>query len=187
MLSVYAGFNWIPSLLNGAGWGARASDGIFYFNLGGVAGAVASGILIARFGSKTVMLCLGAGSAASALALAAMKIDAQSITPVLIMLTLTGGLINALTTMLYALSAHVYPVAVRATGVGTAVAFGRIGGVASSYAGAYALEYGPSQMFAFIAGTLAIVFASLASVRSHIPPQRTARTAAAIAPEPAGR
>src|SRR5262245_59884955 len=34
MLAVYAGFNWITVLLNGAGWGPRASDGIFYFNLG---------------------------------------------------------------------------------------------------------------------------------------------------------
>ena len=138
-------------------------------HLGGVAGAVASGILIARFGSKTVMLCLGAGSAASALALAAMKIDAQSITPVLIMLTLTGGLINALTTMLYALSAHVYPVAVRATGVGTAVAFGRLGAVLSARAGDKMMELGGSAyFFTLMAVAVAVTFVSLLIVRRHV-------------------
>ncbi len=169
MLAVYAGFNWIPALLNGAGWGARASDGIFYFNLGGVAGAVAAGLLIARFGSKVVMLCLGAGSAASALVLATMTINAQSITPVLLMLTLTGGLINALTTMLYALSAHVYPAAVRATGVGTAVAFGRFGAVLSAGAGSKMMDLGgTAYFFTLMATAVVVTFLSLLVVQRHV-------------------
>jgi AAHS family 4-hydroxybenzoate transporter-like MFS transporter len=81
---------------------------------------------------------------------------------------------------MYALAAHVYPAAIRATGVGTAVAVGRIGGVASPYAGAWALESGgPSQMFALIAGTLTVVFAALASVRNHIPRHTVQRPAPA--------
>lgn len=169
MLSVYAGFNWIPALLNGAGWGARASDGIFYFNLGGVAGAIAAGWLIARFGSRAVMLCLGLGSAVSALVLASMTINAQSITPVLLMLTLTGGLINALTTLLYALSAHVYPAAVRATGVGTAVAFGRLGAVLSASAGSKMMDLGGSSyFFTLMAVAVAVTFVSLLVVQRHV-------------------
>lgn len=169
MLAVYAGFNWIPAMLNGAGWGARASDGIFYFNLGGVTGAVVSGLLIARFGSKVVMLCLATGSVASALVLASMTINAESITPVLLMLTLTGGLINALTTMLYALSAHVYPAAVRATGVGTAVAFGRLGAVFSASAGSKSMDLGGSAyFFALMAAAVAVTFVSLLFIRRHV-------------------
>ena len=57
------------------------------------------------------------------------------------------GLINAVQTTMYALAAHVYPAGIRATGAGTAVAIGRVGGVGSSYEGAWALESGPSQMF----------------------------------------
>jgi hypothetical protein len=49
------------------------------------------------------------------------------------------------------------------------VAVGRIGGVVSPYAGAWALESGPSQLFALMAATLSAVFAALAAVRSHIP------------------
>ncbi len=57
------------------------------------------------------------------------------------MLALTGGLINATQTMMYALAAHVYPTAMRATGVGAAVAVGRIGATVSGYAGPWAIGY----------------------------------------------
>ena len=105
----------------------------------------------------------------------------QSTFAVLAMLAWTGGLINGVQTTMYALAAHVYPAAIRATGVGTAVAIGRVGGVGSSYAGAWALESGPSQLFALLAGTFTMVFAALASVRNHIPSNVAVRTARPMA------
>jgi nitrate/nitrite transporter NarK len=75
---------------------------------------------------------------------------------------------------MYALAAHVYPAGIRATGVGTAVAVGRVGGFVSPYAGALALEAGPSQMFLLIAATLSLVFVSLAAIREHIRRQEPA-------------
>ena len=86
------------------------------------------------------------------------------------MLGVTGAAINAIQTTLYALAAHVYPTAVRATGVGTAVAFGRIGGVMSSYAGEWALAAGGSgAFFALMAGSMAVVFICLSLVGRHVP------------------
>ena len=188
LLSVYTGTNWVPALLASAGFDvAFANYGLMAFNLGGVAGAILGAILFSRFGSRVTMLGMTAGAIAGCLLLANVPIGQQSTFAVLAMLAWTGGLINAVQTTMYALAAHVYPAGIRATGVGTAVAVGRIGGVASSYAGAYALEYGPSQMFAFIAGTLAVVFAALASVRHHIPRYRTARATPSMAAEPARR
>jgi AAHS family 4-hydroxybenzoate transporter-like MFS transporter len=188
LLSVYTGTNWVPSLLASAGFDvAIANYGLTAFNLGGVVGAILGAILFARLGSRITMLGMTAGAIGGCLVLFSVPIGEQSTFAVLAMLAWTGGLINAVQTTMYALAAHVYPAGIRATGVGTAVAFGRIGGVASSYAGAYALEYGPSQMFGFIAGTLAVVFAALGSVRSHIPRHRATLPAQAIAPEPAGR
>jgi AAHS family 4-hydroxybenzoate transporter-like MFS transporter len=70
---------------------------------------------------------------------------------------------------MYALAAHVYPTEIRATGVGTAVAVGRIGNVLASYVGSFALETGGAPAyFTTWAITMAIVFASLALVRHHI-------------------
>jgi AAHS family 4-hydroxybenzoate transporter-like MFS transporter len=171
MLAVYAGFNWIPALLSGAGWQvADASRGILYFNLGGVVGAVAASLFISRFGSKLIMLGMAVAAVASALVLARLTINAQApVFPVLAMLSLAGGLINALMVATYALAAHVYPTAVRATGVGAAVSVGRIGAVLSAGIGSWMLDQGGyPYFFTMMAGAMVACFASLAFVRRHI-------------------
>jgi MFS transporter, AAHS family, 4-hydroxybenzoate transporter len=103
--------------------------------------------------------------------LAAMPISATAnALPIIAMLGITGGCINALQTTLYALAAHVYPTAVRATGVGTAVAFGRAGGVLSTYAGEWALAAGGTHaFFTLMAGAMAVVFVCLSLVSRHVP------------------
>ena len=64
------------------------------------------------------------------------------------MLTLTGSMINGVQTTMYALAAHVYPSAVRSTGVGTAVAFGRSGAVMTGYVGSWAIGLGGTRVVA---------------------------------------
>src|SRR5262249_45135653 len=116
------------------------------------------------------------------------SIGAQSAFAVLAMLAWTGGLINAVQTTMYALAAHVYPTGIRATGIGTAVAVGRVGGVVSPYAGSWALDSGGSSMLFFlIAATMAVVFAALASVRNHVPRRLIVRHAGSMTAEPARR
>ena len=187
LLSVYIGTNWVPTLLRNAGFDAViAGYGLTVFNLGGVVGAIGGAILIGRYGSRITMLTMGAGAIAGAALLASVSISAQSAFAVLAMLAWTGGLINAVQTTMYALAAHAYPTGIRATGVGTAVAFGRIGGVVSPYAGAWALDAGgASLLFAVIAATMTLVFAALAAVRNHIPRFQFVRVARPVAPEPA--
>jgi AAHS family 4-hydroxybenzoate transporter-like MFS transporter len=188
LLSVYTGTNWVPSLLRDAGFDiAIANYGLMAFNLGGVVGAILGAMIFARLGSRVTMLAMTVGAIAGCLVLANASIGEQTTIAVLGMLAWTGGLINAVQTTMYALAAHVYPAGIRATGVGTAVAVGRVGGVASPYAGAWALESGPSAMFALIAGTLSVVFVALALVRNHIPRQQTTRAAGHMAPQPASR
>ena len=60
---------------DGAGLGPSvASTGITVFNLGGVAGAIGGGLLIARFGSRATMLTMTAVAIAGALVLSPMSI-----------------------------------------------------------------------------------------------------------------
>jgi AAHS family 4-hydroxybenzoate transporter-like MFS transporter len=129
------------------------------------------------------MLTMAAVAIASVLILSRMSIDARAaVTPIVLMLALSGAMINAVQTTMYALAAHVYPTSIRATGVGTAVAFGRIGGVVAPYAGSWALESGgASLLFGVIAATLTVVFGALASLRHHIPGAAAARAAASSA------
>jgi AAHS family 4-hydroxybenzoate transporter-like MFS transporter len=117
---------------------------------------------------------MSAGAVAGALALAALPLSSSAGTSaVILLLGITGGLINGVQTTMYALAAHVYPTAVRATGVGTAVAVGRAGGVLSTYVGAWALEAGGSRMFfGVMAAAMGLVFACLGAVQRHVPRAR---------------
>jgi AAHS family 4-hydroxybenzoate transporter-like MFS transporter len=174
LLAVYLGLSWLPSILAGAGLGPTvASAGLTAFNLGGVAGALAGGALLGRFGSRIVMISMAVGAVVCAVLMSTMTITADSpVLPIVVMLTLTGGLINAVQTTMYALAAHVYPTAVRAAGVGTAVAFGRSGAILTGYAGPWALEYRGSQSFFWVmAGALVVTTVALALVRRHVPPR----------------
>jgi AAHS family 4-hydroxybenzoate transporter-like MFS transporter len=182
LLAVYLGFSWLPSILSGAGLGATvASTGITVFNLGGVAGAIGGGLLIGRVGSRATMLTITAAAVAGALALSATAITADaSVTRIIVLLAFTGGMINAAQTTMFALAAHVYPTAMRATGVGTAVSIGRAGAVLSGYAGPWALGHGGStSFFRLMAGALCVTLLALAAVQRHVP-----RGEKRAAPEP---
>jgi AAHS family 4-hydroxybenzoate transporter-like MFS transporter len=187
LLSVYMGTNWINSVMTGAGFDiGTASQGLTAFNFGGVVGAIVGALVIMRLGSRLSMLTMAAGAVAGALVLATMSIGPQSAFAVFVMLAWTGGLINAVQTTMYALAAHVYPATIRATGVGTAVAFGRIGGVLSPTFGSWALESGgPALYFRVIAATMTLAFAALAVVRHHIPRVSIARAPGPVVAEPA--
>jgi AAHS family 4-hydroxybenzoate transporter-like MFS transporter len=170
LLANYVGFNWIVAMLIGAGFAqADASNALAAFNFGGVAGAVLGALVIQRLGSRVTLLGMSALAIASALAMAAMPLH-PPMTPTLIaMFALTGGLLNAVQTTMYALAAYVYPTEIRGTGVGTAVAVGRIGNVVASYVGAFALDTGGAPaLFTSWALSMAFVLGSLALVRRHI-------------------
>jgi AAHS family 4-hydroxybenzoate transporter-like MFS transporter len=173
LLAVYLGFSWLTTLLTSAGFEpATASTGITAFNLGGVAGALAGSAAIGRVGSRAQMLTMTAAAIAGALTLGAMRIDAREpAMPILVMLTLTGGLINAVQVTMYAVAAHVYPSTMRATGVGTAASVGRAGAILSGYAGAWAIDYGGSaSYFGLMAAAMGATFIFLALVERHVLP-----------------
>ena len=172
LLAVYCGFSWLTSLLSSAGFSpSTASVGITAFNLGGVATALLGGVAIARAGSRVSMLTMAAIAVITAIVLSQMTITpARGTFPILALLTLLGGMINGVQTTMFALAAHVYPGAVRATGVGTVVAFGRIGAILSGYAGSWAIGFrGSESFFGLIAIAMLATFVALAIVRRHVP------------------
>jgi AAHS family 4-hydroxybenzoate transporter-like MFS transporter len=171
-MAVYLGFNWVPSMLTGAGLSPTVgSAGITAFNLGGVAGAIAGAWAFARVGSRLTMVVMAAGAAAGAMLLQSMRITATSDpTSIVVVLGLTGGLINAVQTTMYALATQIYPTAVRATGVGAAASIGRLGAILSSFAGAWTLEAGGASLFfALLAAAMIAAAVALSLVRRHIP------------------
>jgi AAHS family 4-hydroxybenzoate transporter-like MFS transporter len=88
----------------------------------------------------------------------------------LVVLVVEGFFIAGIHTAIYTLAAHVYPPFIRATGVGAASAFGRIGAVLSSYTGVMSLDIaGPTGFFYVIAAMLAVCFVAGTLIRNHLP------------------
>jgi AAHS family 4-hydroxybenzoate transporter-like MFS transporter len=165
----YMGTNWVPSMLDRAKFDVgTASYGLLAWNLGVLVFALAAAFVIPRIGSRITMLVLAAGSVCGCVTLAMMNIAPAEVVPVFIMLGITGGMVNATQTTMYALAANVYPTSIRGTGVGTTVAFGRIGGVLSPIVGAPVLDRGTQPYFFAIAGTMTVTFMALAAVTRHV-------------------
>jgi AAHS family 4-hydroxybenzoate transporter-like MFS transporter len=186
LLSVYMGTNWVPQMLTRSGFDVgTASYGLTAFNFGGVVGAIFGAVVIMRLGSRISMLTMAAGAIVGSIVLAVIDIGPQFSLMVFVMLAWTGGLINAVQTTMYALAAHVYPTSIRGTGVGTAVAFGRIGGVVSPTLGSWALDTGgPARYFGIIAATMTLAFAALAAVRRHVPGTSTLQATGPVVAAP---
>ncbi len=170
LLVNYVGILLIPAMLTGSGFTqAVASNALAAWNFGGVGGAIIGALIIQRLGSRITMLSLSAISIVSAFVMAAMQLDPQNTLPMIVMFVLLGGGLNAVQTTMYALAANVYPTEIRGTGIGTAVAVGRIGNVLASYVGNFALDRGgPPAYFSTFGIGMIVVFASLAIIRRHI-------------------
>jgi len=186
LMANYIGFQLIPAVLsgrNGLGFTQpQGSQALSLFNFGGVAGAIIGALVIQRLGSRATMLGMSALAIVSALVMAFNPPRPDAVPFAMTMFTITGGLLNAVQTTMFALAAHVYPIEIRGRGVGTAVAVGRVGNVLAVYAGNMALRIGGAPAYcASWAVTMAFVLVSLAVVRRHIP-RSTVQPALAEAP-----
>ena len=173
----------LPAVLTAAGNGftqPQASRALAMSNFGGVAGAVFGAMLIQQFGSRVTMLGMSALAIASSVVLAGTDIDPSNTLFLMGMLVLTGGLLNGVQTTMYALAAHVFPTDIRSTGVGFAVAVGRIGNVLAATVANEAFNRGGNGgYFGSWAALMAVVLVALALVSRHVP--RSSAVAAAHA------
>ena len=161
----------VVPMLTGVGFTQpAASRALLWSNLGGVTGAIVGALMIQRLGSRLTMLGMSAGAIVCSLIMAGLPLDPNDTLLLMVMFALTGGLLNAVQTTMYTLAANVYPTDIRSTGVGTAVAVGRIGNVLAVYVGSWALGAGgPSGYFTSWAVLMGLVLVSLAAVRRHVP------------------
>ena len=121
---VYMLLNWLPTLLAGQGF-SRSEVGTVQtlLNLGMASGSILAGVLLDRWNAiKLVALIYGG----MLLALLGLGISASFVN-MLIAGFIAGFFVLAAQLILYALAPQFYPSAIRATGVGSAVAIGRLG------------------------------------------------------------
>jgi len=174
LLGNYVAIFLLPSTLTAAGYATKAaSNALGSWNLGGVIGAIIGALAIQRLGSRTIMLSMSAFAIVCAFVLMRTNIQPSNAVTLTIMFILTGGLVNAVQTTMYALAAHVYPTEIRGTGIGAAVAVGRVGNVLAVYVGTFARDAGGvAGYFSTFALTMGATLVCLALVRRHIAPAR---------------
>jgi AAHS family 4-hydroxybenzoate transporter-like MFS transporter len=116
---------WTPTLLQGAGIdAAHSAFAVAVFAFGSVFGTLFAGVLVGRFGAHIVLPIV---LLASALALGTVGYASPSIMSVTWLEGLAGFFLGLASSGLIAFTALFYPTAIRSTGVGWAMGFGRLG------------------------------------------------------------
>ncbi len=173
LLALYSMLSWAPAMLAAEhmplGFTGTA---IASFSVGGIVGSLACGVMIKRFGSRPAQIVIGAvGIAAGVLLIALFRSGLATTTTVGALMAFVGVAAAGTQTTLYALGAHLYPTALRATGLGAILGVGRLGAVASSWVGAQAVDAGGAVGF-FTLFAVAIGASTVACIviRRSIPP-----------------
>jgi AAHS family 4-hydroxybenzoate transporter-like MFS transporter len=184
LFAVYTVNSWAPTMLKEAGFAATtATDGLSAFNLGGIAGGVCSAWLVTMAGSRRPLLLISAMASVSALAAGLWAIGAIGAAGIVATFVILGFGVHGVQTALFAVAAHVYPNAIKATGVGAAVGIGRIGAVLSAFGGAAALGAGGAlAFFGLVALAMTGVFGALYVLKRHIPPSDAALVSDQLGP-----
>jgi len=130
---------WMPSLLRANGYSAsRAGFAIALNSVGSTAGAILVGRIMDRYGAYSTLIgaLLGATLCVGTLGYAT-----NSFGMIAVFATLAGFFAGAAQAGVIALAALLYPVSVRSTGVGWAMAMGRFGAVVGPLMGGMFLTW----------------------------------------------
>ncbi|YCH22342.1 3-(3-hydroxy-phenyl)propionate transporter MhpT [Pseudomonas sp. D1-3] len=155
---MYMLLNWLPSLLLEQGFSKPQAGTIqMLFNIGGAIGSLLGGLLLDRRGRTGVVLFAYGGVLASLAGLG----FASGMLAMAIAGFAAGLFIIAAQLVLYALAPPAYPTSVRATGVGAAVAIGRLGSVSGPLAAGQILAAGAGTTGVLLAASPGLVIAAL--------------------------
>ena len=173
LLGVYMTYGSGPTLLR-TGFqftSADASLSITWYNIGAIVLAVVGSWAMAKWGSKPVLLILAGGAvlAAGWLWLMPPEIGGGANSTFIVQFIVQGGFMAGLQTVLYSLCAQLYPVSIKAVGVGMAAGVGRAGAIAASFIG-LALVASGSSFFLVIAIASAACGVAMLIVKNHTPP-----------------
>jgi AAHS family 3-hydroxyphenylpropionic acid transporter len=140
LLTMYLLLNWLPTLLVSRGMSKPDASLVqLSFNLLGALASVCTGLMMDRFSLRSVIIGSFVSAALCLLMLA-------NITPDLTTALVVGGLVgmtmSSTQALMYAIAPSVYPTEIRGTGVGSAVAVGRLGSAAGPILAAVLLTGG---------------------------------------------
>jgi MFS transporter, AAHS family, 3-hydroxyphenylpropionic acid transporter len=161
LVVLYFLMNWLPSMVLSRGLThVQANLVIMMFNIGGGTGAVTIAAIMDRFGRRGTVVGMYVGIAAALAVLA----TAGGATSMAVGGLLCGFFVVGGQSVLYALAGHAYPTEVRGTGVGAAVAVGRLGSFLGPFVAGQLLALGQSPSMLVTASIPLVVIAALAAL-----------------------
>lgn len=153
---------WTPKLLTEAG--LTAEQGILggiMLSFGGTIGAIVFGIISTKIDSRPLLVAF---SLASAVILVGFIFAASTPTLMFALGVGVGLFLNACVSGLYTVTPEAYPSAIRTTGVGTTLAVGRAGAIASPILAGYLLDAGWTPGALYTGAAVAVVGAAVALI-----------------------
>jgi benzoate transport len=183
---VMAGFyfvtSWTPTLLVEAGLsGTQGLTGGTLLNLGGIFGAAALGALAARFALRSVLM---AYLITTAVMLAAFIASTSSLGAAFALGAVIGLFANGCVAGLYALTPATYGPGIRATGLGSGLAVGRIGAILAPTLAGGMLDAGWTPQNLYLA--VSLIFIATAALLLLLRPATAGDTEPAAAAPAAG-
>ena len=170
LMVVYILINWLPSLVVGQGFsGRQASWVMLALQVGAAVGTLFLGWVMDRLPAWALSALIYLGLLASLTALGL----ADHLQSMLLAGFVAGFFATGGQCVLYALAPHFYRPSIRATGVGSAVAIGRLGAMSGPLVAGKMLVLGTGTTGVMLASAPGIVLAAVAmfylSVRRHGP------------------
>ena len=155
--------NWLTTIITHAGKPVSVGvDAIAWYSAGAMLGGLVLPLFTRILRTNTVLLlsiiCAVASCVGMGLSLASGE------TVILIVATISGVFVSGAFFMLYPPAARFYPTHIRSTGIGAAVAFGRIGNMLSPAAAGFMLQAGVAPATVFYAVGAPMVLSCVALV-----------------------
>ncbi|AIC31123.1 3-hydroxyphenylpropionic transporter MhpT (plasmid) [Rhizobium etli bv. mimosae str. IE4771] len=175
LLVVYLLLNWMPQLLVSRGLAREEASFVqILFNLGGAAGSLVGGRMLDQ---KNPVMPVALGFAAAATALLLLSLLPAHLGLTLMAGALVGGAILCVQAILYGAAPQCYPFEIRGTGVGVAVAVGRLGSIAGPLLAGLLVAGGSSPSDVIFALVPITLLAGLTTVLLLVRRERSLQTA----------
>lgn len=169
--------NWLPTLIYGLGLTKQQASYIqMGFNLGGSIGVLILGFMLDRMNKFVIVCTVYTGILVSLIGLA------YSSTSLAFTLSAAGcGMfVIGCQSILYSLAAKYYPTEMRGTGVGAAVAVGRIGAFIGPLFAGYLLSIGQGEIFVIASSIPMILLAAISALILLRRPEQKVDTAESL-------
>ena len=178
----YAMLSWATTFLTAKGFSfEEAAYAVSVGGLTSIAGSIAAGLLVQRFGSRVVFAAISAGLLVTLMAFAIVleglgaAPDQDDLMLVVVLYGLSGAIFSGGIASLYALMTHAYPPSCRSAGIGFGIFVGRIGAISATGLGGVLIDWGEGSLvpfFAVLAISAVLMSAAAFVVDRHVPPAR---------------